>query len=118
MLTDDLVFYSAKYRGMFIAPRGFQHNLASIPQIAQSIIPKVGRYDKAAVIHDGAYGNVLTTEDGKRIFCVKRVADDLFYEGMKAEGVNGLLAWMMHRAVVIGGNPAGHPLANALPEVA
>lgn len=117
MLTDDLKFYSAKYRGVFIAPRGFQHNLASIPQIVQSLIPKVGKWDKGSTIHDAAYGNALTTEDGRRIFCVKRVADDLFYEGLKAEGVNGLLAWMMHRAVKIGGDPLGHPLANALPEV-
>lgn len=117
MLIDDLKFYSAKYRGVFVAPRGFQHNFASIPQFAQSLVPKVGLYDKAAVIHDGAYGNVLVTEDGKRIFCIKTVADDLFYEGMRAEGVNRLLAWMMYRLVSIAGDPDGHPLANALPDV-
>lgn len=118
ILTDSLVFYSSKYRGKFIAPRGFQTDLASIPQLAQWLVSKVGPWDKAAVIHDAAYANALITASGDRIFCVKPVADDLFLEGMQAENWNGTRAKMMHRLVVLFGNPQGHPLAQNTAEAA
>ena len=116
MLLDDLVFYSERYQGHVVAPAGFQTDLASIPRLVWTIFPKVGLHDKAAVIHDAGYGNALTTyhEDRaqrQRIFTVKRVADDLFLEGMEAENVNRLGRWFMWRAVVNFGSPEGHPLA-------
>lgn len=113
LLTDNLVFQSAKYPGKFIAPRGFQHDFASIPRWAWVCFPKVGNQDKAAVIHDGGYGHVLITENGDRIYTVKFVADNLFLEAMLAEGVNGLSARMMYRAVSWFGDPREHPLRQA-----
>jgi hypothetical protein len=110
-IVDDLVFYSAKYRGIVIAPAGMQTNLASIPRISWTIFPPIGWYDLAAVIHDGGYSNSLVTKDGRRIFTVKKVADDLFLEGMLAMDVNAVVACIMYSAVVIGGSPDGHPLA-------
>lgn len=111
LLTDDLVFFSAKYRGVVIAPRGFQTNLASIPRLLWTVFPKVGRQDRAAVIHDAGYGHALVTQNGDRIHAVKHVSDDLFYEGMRSDGVNGLSAQVMYRAVVLCGSPSQHPLA-------
>jgi len=115
LLTDELVFYSAQYRGIVVAPRGFQTDLASIPRAAFLIFPKVGLWDHAAVIHDSAYGNALVTDKGDRIFTTKTVADNLFREGMKANGVWSIAARLMYRTVYLFGNPKGHPLANALP---
>src|SRR3989304_8532658 len=80
LLIDDLIFYSKKYNRIFIAPRGTQTDLASIPWFIQFIFSKVGKYDRAAVIHDGGYGNYLVTEDGDRIFCIKKISDNLFNE--------------------------------------
>lgn len=116
MLVDDLVFYSETYGGRFVAPAGFQTDLASIPRLVWTIFPKVGLQDKAAVIHDAGYANALTTyhEDRfqrQRIFTVKRVADDLFNEGMQAAGVNCVSRWCMYQAVKRFGTPEGHPLA-------
>lgn len=111
MLVDDLIFYSNIYRGVFIAPRGFQTDLASIPWWAQSVFPIVGDQDKAAVIHDAGYGNSLINMSRDRIFTSKHVADTLFDEGMFAEDVSPLRRWFMYRAVVIAGDPDGHPLA-------
>jgi hypothetical protein len=115
LLIDDLIFQSAKYRGIVVAPRGFQTDLASIPRLAWTFVPKVGKWDFAACVHDAGYGNALVTEHGDRIFAVKAVSDTLFLEGMHAQGVNGFLAQFMYRAVSLFGNPEGHPLANALP---
>lgn len=111
LLTDDLVFFSALYRGVVIAPRGFQTNLASIPRVLWSVFPKTGKADFASVIHDGGYGHCLVTQNGDRIHAVKHVSDNLFYEGMRAAGVNRVSAVLMYRAVVLCGRPAEHPLA-------
>lgn len=115
MLLDDLVFYSAVYRGLFVAPAGFQTDLASIPRLVWNVFPKVGLHDKAAVIHDAAYANALMTFEDRlarrRIFTVKDVADTLFREGMEAEGVNVCSRWFMYRTVLVFGSPEGHPLA-------
>ena len=69
--------------------------------------------DKAAVIHDAGYGNALVTENGDRIFATKHLSDRLFLEGMGAEGVPSITAWPMYQAVVMFGNPLGHPLRRA-----
>lgn len=111
MLVDDLVFLSDLYPGYFIAPRGVQTDLASIPRIYWTLFPKVGKQDKAAVIHDGGYGHYLVTEHGDRIRTAKHVADNLFLEGMRAEGVNRLSARIMFTGVKFFGDPKAHPLA-------
>lgn len=111
LLTDDLVFFSALYRGVVIAPRGFQTNLASIPRLMWTVFPKVGKHDCGAVIHDGGYGHALLTQNGERIHAAKTVSDSLFYEGMRAAGVSRFAAAVMYRAVVLYGRPEVHPLA-------
>ena len=110
LLTDDLEFYSDRYKGVFIAPRGFQTDLASIPRFAWTIFPKVGKHDAGAVIHDAAYGHALVTRHMDRIHAVKDVADRLFLEGMIAEGVNQVSARTMYRIVSWFGKPETHPL--------
>lgn len=115
LLIDDLVFQSDRYPGQFIAIRGFQTDLASIPRFLWVIAPKVDLYDQAAVIHDAAYGNALYTENLDRIHTIKAVADHLFHEGMLAMGVSGWRARLMYKAVDLFGTPVGHPLRNAQP---
>lgn len=62
-------------------PEGFRTDLASIPQIASVIVPKVGKYNKGAVIHDFLYQMV---REGK---FDRTIADAVFYEIMKVSGV-------------------------------
>ncbi len=118
MLTDDLAYLSDRFRGIFIAPSGFQTDFASIPRGVWNLVPKEGIYNKVGVIHDAGYVNALLTSellsmDGprKRVFTVKSVADDLFEEGLKAVGVNRFQRWLMVLAVRKFGDPDGHPLA-------
>ena len=75
-------------------PVGFETDFASIPRIFRIIIPKLGRWNKAAVLHDYAYQTQTMT---------RKQADDLFRDSMKGLGV---LAWkinIMYWAVRIGG---------------
>jgi len=109
-LLEDLVFRSAKYRGLFIAPRGAEITLASIPRIAFTAFPPIGSYDRPAAIHDCGYGNALLTAHGDRIFTAKHVIDDLFLEGMIADKTGRVTRTFMYRAVKIFGDPDGHPM--------
>lgn len=121
LLTDDLPFRTLLFGrpGIFVAPRGFQSDLASIPRVAWMVFPPTDDYDPAAVIHDAAYGHALLTEHGDRVHVVKLWADRLFREALRACGVGPVRAALMYQAVHRFGNPDAHPLAaNRLEPVA
>lgn len=103
-LTEDLHYYSATYRGVFVVPAGFTTDFASIPRFAQSIFPKSGQYNRAAVVHDAGYTGNLRTLTGQRVHLIKPLTDKLFYEAMRADGVGRLAAKLMYLAVKIGGD--------------
>jgi hypothetical protein len=112
ILLADLAFYSRRYPGLFVAPRGFQTDFASIPLLAGTVLPKTGAYNPVAVIHDAGYMNALLTEMGSRIYTVKQVADTLFAEGLEAVGVPWWRRALMVRVVRWFGDPLGHPGAD------
>lgn len=111
LLLDDLVYQSDLLRGIVIAPRGFQTDLASIPRIAQPLFPKVDIYDPASVIHDAGYGNALITVSNQRIFLIKLLCDKMFKEACLSTGLSHWRAELMYWAVSKYGDPIGHPLA-------
>ncbi|KKK88680.1 hypothetical protein LCGC14_2740720 [marine sediment metagenome] len=75
----------------FIVRKGFTTDLASIPRVARSIIPQVGRHIQPAIVHDWAY------EDHTDL--TRAEADMLFLEGMKAVGMPWLRRNVMYAAV-------------------
>lgn len=111
LLTDTLIFRSAALRGTLAVPRGFQTDFASIPRFAWVLFPPADSYNPAAVMHDGAYANALMAQSGARVFLVKRLADDLFEECLRAVGISLWRRWVMATAVRAYGTPEGHPLA-------
>jgi hypothetical protein len=77
--------------------KGFITDLASIPKIARSLIPQVGKHRGAAVIHDWLY----STSDHhtySRLQC-----DRVFLEAMKTAGVSLWKRHTMFLAVRSGG---------------
>lgn len=71
--------------GMVVVPAGFETDFASIPFPASKIYKPDGPWKKAAVVHDflcGRGGSGLS----------RRMADNVFYEAMRADGVNLLVA--------------------------
>jgi hypothetical protein len=111
MTLDDLGFVSARYHGLFRVPRGFQTDLASIPAALWGpLLPPVGAHDRAAVLHDAAYAHALLTADGRRVRCAKHVADVLFDEALRADGVPGWRRVLMVAAVRKFGDMDAHPL--------
>jgi hypothetical protein len=52
-----------------VVPKGFVSDLASVPQLFWSVLPKTGRYAYAAVVHDFLYWEQsLPREEADRIF--------------------------------------------------
>ena len=75
-------------------PVGFRCDAASIPRILWGVYPAWARSNRAAVLHDYAYCVQ---------FCSRERADGLFREALRACGVSKVRAWVMWRAVRIGG---------------
>jgi len=83
---------------------GFITDFASIPRLARLIIPKLGRYTKASVIHDYLYQHhdIDITESISYAFNRKQ-ADICFRDAMKELGVVKWKRNLMYWAVRLGG---------------
>lgn len=81
-------------REAIAVPEGFLTDLASIPRLAQWIIPVNGTHRRAAILHD--YLFVIQDRDRASV-------DRLFLEAMKADGVSWLTRTTMYSAVRVGG---------------
>ena len=79
-----------------VVPKGFETDLASTPRVTWSVFPKSGIYTEAAVIHDHLYR------------CQSRwnrhVCDGIFKEALLRCGVGSIRAYLMYRAVRLGGS--------------
>ncbi len=78
-------------------PEGFITDFASIPRLLRLLIPKLGRYNKAAVIHDALYQGTV------RINVTRQEADIIFLDAMEDLGVAKWKRTLMYWAVRIGG---------------
>lgn len=54
-LLAPLEWQSARTGERIVVPAGFQTDFASVPRLFWNIFPPIGRYAKAAVIHDWLY---------------------------------------------------------------
>lgn len=89
---ERLVYKSDLWPNDIIVPAGFVTDLASIPRVFQSLIPKVGRHSLAAIVHD-----YLCRLDGFD----RPLADKIFLEAMKLLGVNRVRRRLMYWAVAL-----------------
>jgi hypothetical protein len=78
-------------------PRGFCTDLASIPRIFWSLLPRTGRYAYGAIVHDYLYWVQTNT---------RKEADRIFHTGMRDAGVKRFTAFVMYAAVrIFGASP-------------
>lgn len=71
-------------------PKGFETDFASVPRALWAVVPPLGRYAKAAVIHDWLYYR----QDRSR-----KEADLIFFEAMRVLGVGRARRNSMYWAV-------------------
>jgi hypothetical protein len=91
-IEERLVYESDLWPDLIIVPAGFVTDLASIPRIFQSLIPKIGKHALPAIVHD-----YLCRLDGFD----RRLADRIFLEAMKERGVNRIRRRLMYWAVAL-----------------
>lgn len=106
ILLEPLRFYSDRLKRIVVAPAGFKTDFASIPRGLWNIFPKRGKHDKAAVLHDAAYRNVLQGHLGNLLTLPKNQCDGLFAETMEVSGVGWFSRTSMVRAVEWFGGPS------------
>lgn len=95
--------YLWRYNGRPIkitVPAGFETDFASIPRILRLIIPKLGRHNKAAVIHDYIYQfHRVYIEPYVLLGFDRLMADQCFRDGMRDRGVSRWERELMFLAV-------------------
>lgn len=64
-------------------PEGFVTDLASVPHLARSLVPKIGYWSQAAVVHDWIYRQHRTSKD---TVWTRKQADKWFVEGARLKG--------------------------------
>jgi hypothetical protein len=85
-----------RYQGntdQFEVPNGFQTDFASVPRAFQWLLPKYGRYTKAAILHD------FLCEQSKAGRFDRDDADGIFRRTMRELGVSFIRRWIMWAAV-------------------
>lgn len=95
-LLTALRYESALLGHVVVVPAGFKTDLASIPRIAWNVLPKSGRYDRAAVVHDFLYA---TAAGG----ITRGQADGVLSEAMGVLGVGAWTRRIIYTAVRVGG---------------
>lgn len=93
---ESLVFTSDSGKE-YKVPKGFETDLASVPRAAWSIIPPMGRYTNAAILHDSLYAERVVS---------KKEADKVFLEAMRVCGVPAYKRYPMYWAVAAFGGSA------------
>lgn len=82
-LAEPLSYYSWRIGKMLVVPEGFATDLASIPRIAQPIIPKDGGVLWPAVLHDYLYSRDAPADISRA------QADRIFLDAMTIDGGMG-----------------------------
>lgn len=101
VLNDEFPFCDKATGKVYVVPKGFVTDFASVPWYGRSVIEPEGPTARAAIIHDWLYA---IGEKGKR-----QDADDVFYRAMKHFGVAEGQARIAYNAVRLGGE-AGYAL--------
>ncbi len=94
-LVGDYVYQIGEYS--IRVPKGFVTDYASIPRIFRPIVLPYGKHSGASVVHDYLYSK------GCDLDIERKKADKIFFEILKEEGVNPILARLMYVAVRIFG---------------
>ena len=91
ILHEDCVYQSDLWKPVITVPEGFVTDLASIPRVFRLLFPKNGHHRAAAIVHDYLCRLKL---DFSRV-----LADKIFHEAMKLQGVPWHRRWPMYAAV-------------------
>lgn len=101
IVCAPLIYQSKLLNGIVVVPTGSDTDLASIPWIFRLILPKSGKYNPDAVLHDSGYRGNLENRMRVKINLIKELCDKLFLEAMEVSGVGEKTRNIMYKAVDI-----------------
>ncbi len=106
-LHYDFRYYWRRHGIWIHVKAGFETDFASIPKIFRIIIPKLGRWNKAAVIHDYLYQNhnivICKLLPSTKFRFSRKLADLIFRDAMTDLGVAKWKRYVMYWGVRVGG---------------
>lgn len=73
-------------------PKFYETDFASVPRVLWSILPPIGKHNRAALLHDYLYDSKIGT---------RKQADKLFLKQMKIDGVSFAARYAMYLGVRI-----------------
>ena len=82
-----------------VVPRGFETDFATLPRIAQGIFGKLGKWNRAAILHDWLYRSGLVN---------RKEADKYFLFWMQQDGTHWFTARVFYLAVRLFGGRYWH----------
>jgi len=89
--------YQPRMSQLVVVPLGYLSDLASVPRMARRLVDaQSSTTRRPSVVHDFIY-----TDQTHRF--TKREADQMFYDALLEEGTPKALAWLMWKAVRLGG---------------
>lgn len=106
-LISALVYDCALLDQTLYVPAQFQTDLASIPRGLWNVLPKIGKWDAASVLHDFLYSDVTST-------LTREQADRIFLEAMESCEVG----WWARRVLYWGVRAGGGGIWKRYREVA
>lgn len=98
-LTKRFEFRSMVTESVIDIPDGFLTDFASIPRGLWNVLPPVGAYGKAAVVHDWLY----KTRNAATHLVTRAEADAVLKEGMAVLGVGWPTRFVIYAGVRLGG---------------
>lgn len=105
VLLADLIYDSVRLGARVVVPAGFSTDLASIPRLVQPLIPKEGKYNRPAVVHDWLYANGSIGPKGGLVSrpVARATADAVLREAMASLLVDAERAELIYMGVRVGG---------------
>ncbi|WP_044171148.1 DUF1353 domain-containing protein [Flectobacillus major] len=74
------VFFEVSYYGKVTVPAGYVTDFASSPPFLWSLFPAIGKYNRAALIHDFLYENRMIAQGNLSDYEARLLADKIFLE--------------------------------------
>ncbi|KKN65892.1 hypothetical protein LCGC14_0477090 [marine sediment metagenome] len=103
-LATGFTYKGKRDSAPILVPPGFITDFASIPRGARLIIPKLGKYTKASVLHDFIYQkHTIHVSANEMVYFTRSMADLVFLDAMADLGVAKWKRYVMYWAVRFGG---------------
>lgn len=101
VVLKSFSYYTGKKEDLrtITVPAGYLSDGASSPRVVWWLVPPMGRYGQAAVVHDYLCEYLMINDRGVMVPITRKEADKIFLEAMKVLGVPAIVRYTMYYGV-------------------